>query len=37
MRGKQEPAQIVGKAGKVFQDLLTRTSGWFHSLPEVST
>ncbi|MGC4108920.1 MAG: hypothetical protein QM747_00495 [Nocardioides sp.] len=36
MRGKQQPAQIVGKTGEVFQDLLSRTSGWFHSLPEVS-
>src|SRR5215218_8700569 len=37
MRGEQEPAQIVGKAGEVFQDLFARTSGWFHSLPEMST
>ena len=37
VRGKQQPSQIVRKTGKVFQNLLTRTSGWFDSLPEVST
>ncbi len=37
MRGEQKPAQIVRKTCKVFHDLLARTSGWFHSLPEMST